>query len=109
MDDAQRAVKENQLASVGGLWATGIAASLLYNYSRPIPQSLKLIHSCGRTEAEVELSDGCDRRIYAQVLTVGALVASAAVELYAARGRAPAAVDSAAYTPHAKRGVDSNR
>ncbi len=30
----------------GTLWASSVAGSFAYNFSRPIPTSLKLIHSC---------------------------------------------------------------
>jgi hypothetical protein len=35
----------------GTLWAAGVTGSLLYNWTRPIPTSLKLIHSCAHTVA----------------------------------------------------------
>jgi hypothetical protein len=35
----------------GTLWAAGVTGSLLYNWTRPIPTSLKLIHSCVHTRA----------------------------------------------------------
>lgn len=52
----------------GILWGTGITTSMAYQWSRPIPTQLKVIHS----------------RIYAQALTIGALLGAAAIELYGA-------------------------
>ena len=47
------------------MWATGVAGSLAYNWSRPLPTQLKVIHS----------------RVYAQAITLGALCAVYAVEV----------------------------
>ena len=99
---------------IGTLWALGITSSLAYNYSRPIPSSLKLIHrrdvfeedcSCFKGYA---LHAGPDKppssptlgsRIYAQALTVGALLGAAGVEL--ASPAPPTPVDKLEYKPHA--------
>lgn len=53
-------------ALAGLLWATGITTSLAFQATRPIPTQLKVIHS----------------RIYAQALTVGALLGAAGIELF---------------------------
>lgn len=59
-------LKEHKLRTVGTIWAVGVAGSLAYSWAKPIPPSLKLIHS----------------RVYAQAITVGALGAAALVDLY---------------------------
>mmetsp|Transcript_42913 Transcript_42913/g.71549 ORF Transcript_42913/g.71549 Transcript_42913/m.71549 type:complete len:94 (-) Transcript_42913:225-506(-) len=66
MDAAKQYVKENKLTTVGGLWAIGIGASMAYQWKGSGSTSVKVIHS----------------RIYAQALTLSALVASASVEYY---------------------------
>ena len=55
-----------QLKAVFYGWGTVVAGSLAYQWTRPIPTSLKIIHS----------------RVYAQAATLGALAAVAAVETY---------------------------
>ena len=47
------------------MWATGVAGSLAYHWSRPLSTQLKVIHS----------------RVYAQAITLGALCAVGAVEV----------------------------
>ncbi|KAK3282133.1 hypothetical protein CYMTET_10107 [Cymbomonas tetramitiformis] len=79
------AVKEYKLRSVGCVWAFGIGASMLYNWTRPLPPSVKVIHA----------------RLYAQALTLSALVASAGVEM-AFPNEVPEE-DPNAYTPSARR------
>lgn len=64
--DVRAWLKEHKLRTVGTIWAVGVAGSLAYSWARPIPPSLKLIHS----------------RVYAQAITVGALGAAALVDLY---------------------------
>lgn len=66
MEDARKWVVENKLRSIGAFWATGLGGSLAYQWSRPIPTSLKIIHS----------------RVYAQALTLGSLAAVAFAEHY---------------------------
>jgi hypothetical protein len=110
----------------GTLWATGVTGSLLYNWSRPLPTSLKIIHSCvaapgraahaqpqppplGRRFQRLALrfvsraSLPWRRRMYAQALTIGALLAAAGVEIYgASHGMGKAPVDhSHEYQPKA--------
>lgn len=63
---ARKWIVENKLKSVGAFWATGVGLSMAYQWSRPIPFQLKLIHS----------------RIWAQGLTVGAICLSGAVAQY---------------------------
>jgi hypothetical protein len=63
-DDTRSYILENKLKSIGILWASGLGASLAYQWSRPIPNSLKVIHS----------------RVYAQALTLGSLAAVAVIE-----------------------------
>jgi hypothetical protein len=58
---------EHKLKTIGYTWLGGITGSLAYQWSRPIPTSLKLIHS----------------RVYAQAITLGALGAMASLEMYA--------------------------
>lgn len=50
-------VSGNKLQSVGTLWAFLMAANLAFQFTRPVPLQLKLIHS----------------RIYSQFVTVGAV------------------------------------
>mmetsp|Transcript_12008 Transcript_12008/g.24165 ORF Transcript_12008/g.24165 Transcript_12008/m.24165 type:complete len:100 (-) Transcript_12008:1050-1349(-) len=59
-------IVENKLKAIGYTWLTGIGGSLAYQWSRPIPASLKVIHS----------------RVYAQAITLGALGAMAGLEAY---------------------------
>jgi len=66
IEDASKWVKENQLKAIGGLWVSGLAASVAYQWSQDIPRSLKVIHS----------------RVYAQALTLGALACVAVAEHY---------------------------
>jgi hypothetical protein len=86
----------------------------VYNWSRPIPTSLKIIHSCvatlgTRRRAAARLADALwlyavsrRRRMYAQALTISALLAAAGVELYGAQhGLAAKPQDNRnEYTPH---------
>ncbi|PSC68152.1 hypoxia induced conserved region containing [Micractinium conductrix] len=60
-------VLDNKLKTILSCWAGGITLSMAYEWSRPIPSQLKVIHS----------------RVYAQALTLAALGAVAAVEMYA--------------------------
>lgn len=102
----------------GTLWALGITSSLAYNYSRPIPPSLKLIHrrdgfeedcSSFKCSSGAPIRNACPdkppsspalgSRIYAQALTVGALLGAAGVEL--ASPAPPHPVDKLEYKPHA--------
>lgn len=75
-------VRDNKLQSVGLLWATAVSSGIAYNWSKPISPSLKIIHA----------------RVYAQGVTLAALVASAGVELFL-DPPAPEA-DPYAYKPH---------
>ena len=52
--------------AAGGVWATGIAGSLAYNWSKRIPTSLKIIHS----------------RVYAQAITITALGVVGVIETF---------------------------
>ena len=58
---------EHKLKTIGYTWLGGIVGSLGYQWSRPIPTSLKVIHS----------------RVYAQAITLGALGGMAVLEMYA--------------------------
>eukprot|EP00891_Asterochloris_glomerata_P000712 jgi/Astpho2/712/gw1.00015.32.1_t len=66
MAEARKWIRDHKLKSIGGLWATGLLGSLAYQYTRPIPTQLKIIHS----------------RVYAQAVTLGALGLIAVVDLY---------------------------
>ena len=57
-------IRDNKLRAVGAVWLGGVASGLAYNFSRPIPFQLKVIHS----------------RVYAQAITLVALVGAAVVE-----------------------------
>ncbi|KDD76351.1 hypothetical protein H632_c258p3 [Helicosporidium sp. ATCC 50920] len=59
-------VLQNKLKAIFYTWGTGVGASLAYQWSRPIPTSLKVIHS----------------RVYAQAITLAALGSVAALEMY---------------------------
>lgn len=52
--------------STGTFWATSVVGVLAYQWSKPIPTNLKIIHA----------------RVAAQALTLGALAAAAAVDFY---------------------------
>ena len=54
--------------AAGCVWASGIAGSLAYNWSKRIPTSLKIIHS----------------RVYAQAITLGALGVVGVIETFLA-------------------------
>ncbi|KAL6769941.1 hypothetical protein ACKKBG_A32970 [Auxenochlorella protothecoides x Auxenochlorella symbiontica] len=56
----------NKLRATFYTWAVGVGGSLAYQWTRPIPTSLKIIHS----------------RVYAQAITLGALAAVAGIETY---------------------------
>jgi len=52
--------------TIGGLWASGIGASMAYQWKGGSSTSVKMIHS----------------RLYAQALTLSALVSAAGMEYY---------------------------
>eukprot|EP00740_Mantoniella_antarctica_P002381 CAMPEP_0181348186 /NCGR_PEP_ID=MMETSP1106-20121128/39_1 /TAXON_ID=81844 /ORGANISM="Mantoniella antarctica, Strain SL-175" /LENGTH=96 /DNA_ID=CAMNT_0023460457 /DNA_START=253 /DNA_END=543 /DNA_ORIENTATION=+ len=59
--------QENKLRAIGGVWVSGLAASMAYNATKPgMKTSVKVIHS----------------RLYAQALTLTCLLGSAAAEAY---------------------------
>ena len=60
-------IVDNKLKSIGYTWLAGVGGSLGYQWTRPIPTSLKVIHS----------------RVYAQAITLGALGGMAVLETYA--------------------------
>lgn len=64
LEDVKEYIINHKLRSIGVLWASGVGGSMAYQWSRPIPTSLKIIHS----------------RVYAQALTLGSLAAVALVE-----------------------------
>ncbi|GJP44238.1 hypothetical protein CLOM_g3619 [Closterium sp. NIES-68] len=65
--EARKWVVENKLRTVGGLWASGIAGSVLYNMRKPGEKmSVKIIHA----------------RLHAQAFTLAALLAAAGVEYW---------------------------
>ncbi|KAG5053079.1 hypothetical protein AAZX31_02G243600 [Glycine max] len=68
MDAIQLWVSKHKLATVGGLWASGIGASLVaYSRTRsPMKPSLRLIHA----------------RLHAQALTLAVLSGAAAYRYY---------------------------
>lgn len=66
LDDAAHWVSRNKLKAIGGLWASSLFGSMAYQWTRPIPTSLKIIHS----------------RVYAQAFTLGALGVAALADLY---------------------------
>ena len=45
LDDLRRWVLANKLKAVFGFWATGLSVSMAYQWTRPIPTQLKIIHS----------------------------------------------------------------
>ncbi|EFN59892.1 hypothetical protein CHLNCDRAFT_132908 [Chlorella variabilis] len=57
VEDLRRWVVQNKLKAIFSFWATGLSVSLAYQWTRPIPTQLKLIHS----------------RVYAQALTLAGL------------------------------------
>lgn len=64
--DTRHWITEHKLKAIGGLWATGVVGSLGFQWSRPIPTQLKIIHS----------------RVYAQAITLGAIGVAAVADLY---------------------------
>eukprot|EP00897_Mesotaenium_endlicherianum_P010052 jgi/Mesen1/9075/ME000578S08314 len=65
--DVRSWLERNKLKAVGGLWASGIAASLAYNMRKPGEKfSVKLIHA----------------RLHAQAFTLAALLGAAGVEYW---------------------------
>ena len=94
-------VRAHKLQTVGAMWATAVGTSFAYNLARPIPTSLKIIHSyVFRCACNLHAADclATPRRIYAQAFTIAALLGAAAVELVSPAS--PEAVDAAAYHPH---------
>ncbi|KAL3160919.1 hypothetical protein ABBQ38_009311 [Trebouxia sp. C0009 RCD-2024] len=69
--DTRHWITEHKLKAIGGLWATGVTGSLAFQWSRPIPTQLKIIHS----------------RVYAQAITLGAIGVAAAAEFYDRNGK----------------------
>ncbi|XP_020210547.1 uncharacterized protein LOC109795455 [Cajanus cajan] len=75
MEAIQSWVSKHKLVTIGGLWASGIGASLVA-YSRttsPIKPSLRLIHA----------------RLHAQALTLAVLSAAAAYQYHENRAAQP--------------------
>ncbi|CAJ1971078.1 unnamed protein product [Sphenostylis stenocarpa] len=75
MEAIQLWVSKHKLATVGGLWASGIGASLVANSRTmsPMKPSLRLIHA----------------RLHAQALTLAVLSAAAAYRYYDNRASGP--------------------
>ncbi|KAK9913822.1 hypothetical protein M0R45_037629 [Rubus argutus] len=70
MEAIQSWVLKNKLTSIGGLWASGVGASLAYSTARThLKPSLRLIHA----------------RMHAQALTLGVLSAAAVFHYYEQR------------------------
>ena len=88
MDDVIAWCKEHKLRAIGGVWVTGMAGSMAYNATQThLRPMVKLIHS----------------RVYAQALTIGCLVGSAAAEFYDQKYNARVEeVDPHAYKPPVK-------
>jgi hypothetical protein len=62
--------REHKLRAIGGVWVTGMGASMAYNATQKhLAPMTKIVHS----------------RVYAQALTLGCLVGSAAAEYYDAK------------------------
>ncbi|KAI5074527.1 hypothetical protein GOP47_0010488 [Adiantum capillus-veneris] len=59
-------INEHRLGAVGILWMSGLAASLAYESSKPLPTSVKILHA----------------RVHAQAITLAALAGASAVEYY---------------------------
>ncbi len=53
-------ISNNKLTSVGSLWLTLMAGNIAYQFTRPVPLQLKIIHS----------------RVYSQFVTIGAVAVS---------------------------------
>ncbi|XP_057439851.1 uncharacterized protein LOC130731588 [Lotus japonicus] len=75
MESVQSWVSKNKLITIGGLWASGIGASLVAHSrtNSPMKPSLRLIHA----------------RLHAQALTLGVLAGAAAYHYYEKRARHP--------------------
>ncbi|DBA94806.1 hypothetical protein WJX77_009295 [Trebouxia sp. C0004] len=64
--DTRHWITEHKLKAIGGLWGTGVIGSLAFQWTRPIPTQLKIIHS----------------RVYAQAITLGAIGVAAVADIY---------------------------
>ncbi|KAF8036832.1 hypothetical protein BT93_C2525 [Corymbia citriodora subsp. variegata] len=74
MEAIQSWVSEHKLASIGGLWASAIGASLAYSRAKsPLKPSLRLIHA----------------RMHAQALTLAVLSGAAVYHYYEQRSNEP--------------------
>lgn len=69
--DTRHWIAEHKLKAIGSLWATGVVGSLAFQWTRPIPTSLKIIHS----------------RVYAQAITLGAIGVAGVASFYDATGQ----------------------
>lgn len=75
-------ISKNKLKTIGGIWVSGLGVSMAYQWSRPIPTQLKIIHS----------------RVYAQAFTLAALGLAAAADYYEHKSTTSSKLDEA----HAK-------
>lgn len=67
MESVMEWCREHKLRAIGGVWVTGMGASMAYNMTQKhLGPMTKLVHS----------------RVYAQALTLGCLVVSAGAEYY---------------------------
>ena len=67
MESVMEWCREHKLRAIGGVWVTGMGASMAYNMTQKhLGPMTKLVHS----------------RVYAQALTLGCLVVSAGAENY---------------------------
>lgn len=71
MEAARHWISENKLRAVGTFWGLSVGGNLAYQWSRPIPTSLKIIHS----------------RVYAQALTLAALALAGVADVYEHRSK----------------------
>ena len=58
MAEARQWIRDHKLKSIGGLWGTGLLGSLAYQWTRPIPTQLKIIHSRVYAQVRPALSPG---------------------------------------------------
>jgi hypothetical protein len=66
LEQVAKWVRENKLRAIGTVWGSGVVVSAAYQWTRPIPTQLKVIHT----------------RMYAQALTLVALGMAGAVDYY---------------------------
>ncbi|KAK9817265.1 hypothetical protein WJX72_012029 [[Myrmecia] bisecta] len=71
IEEARAWVKDHKIKAVGGFWLSSVVGAAAFQWSRPIPTQLKVIHT----------------RVYAQALTLAALAMAGLVDVYEHRAQ----------------------